>query len=152
MINKQFKFEGKILNGYIFKKIKPKFWMFRGQFDLEDQFQGQSVFKFIRDLYVINMWFKFEDKIQNTSKVIVFTRNHTDNDDDDDATKNSMSPPPPPPGRGGGDIYLQDPQKTTRLYVYFTLSDANLAETIAVTMQGYHEMLQKIWISYLHCF
>ena len=37
-------------------------------------------------------------------------------------------------------------------YAYFTLSDANLAETIGVTMQGYHEMLQKIWISYLHCF
>ena len=38
-------------------------------------------------LYVINTWFKFEDKIQNTSKVIVFTRNHTDNDDVDDRTK-----------------------------------------------------------------
>ena len=51
---------------------------------------------------MINTWFKFEDKIQNTSKVIVFTRNHTDvNDDDaddDDGTKNNMSPPV------GGDI------------------------------------------------
>ena len=57
------------------------------------------VFKLVRDLYVINRWFKFEDKIQNTSKVIVFTRNHTDDDDDDtddtddaddDGTKNNM--------------------------------------------------------------
>ena len=37
-----------------------------------------------------------QDKIQNNSKVIVFTRNHTD----DDGTKNNMSPP----GCGGGDI------------------------------------------------
>ena len=53
---------------------------------------------------MINIWFKFEGKIQNTSKVIVFTRNHTDDDDtdddDDDGTKNNMSPP----GWGGGDI------------------------------------------------
>ena len=47
---------------------------------------------------MINIWFKFEDKIQNTSKVIVFTRNHTDGDNaddagDDDGTKNKMSPP-----------------------------------------------------------
>ena len=54
---------------------------------------------------MINIWFKFEDKIQNTSKVIVFTRNETDDDhddgaddEDDDGTKNNMSPP----GRGGG--------------------------------------------------
>ena len=53
---------------------------------------------------MINIWFKFEDKIQNTSKVIVFTRNHTDvedddaDNDDDDGNKNNMSPP----GRGGG--------------------------------------------------
>ena len=45
---------------------------------------------------MINTWFKFEDKIQNTSNVIVFTRNHTD---DDDGTKNNMSRP----GRGGGE-------------------------------------------------
>ena len=45
---------------------------------------------------MINTWFKFEDKIQNTSKVIVFTRNHTD-DADDDGTKNNMSTP----GQGG---------------------------------------------------
>ena len=50
---------------------------------------------------MINTWFKFEDKIQNTSKVIVFTRNHTDDDEadnaDDDRTKNNMSSP----GHGG---------------------------------------------------
>ena len=51
---------------------------------------------------MINIWFKFEDKIQNTSKVIVFTKNHTDDDndndvEDDDRTKNNMFPP----GRGG---------------------------------------------------
>ena len=49
-----------------------------------------------------NKQFKFEDKIQNTSKVIVFTRNHTNDDDDnaeddDHGIKNNMSPP----GRGG---------------------------------------------------
>ena len=49
---------------------------------------------------MINTWFKFEVKIQNTSKVIVFTRNHTDDDDadEDDGTKNNMSLP----GRKGG--------------------------------------------------
>ena len=52
-------------------------------------------FELIQDLYVINTLFKFEDKIQNTSKVIVFTRNHKDDTDDADAedgSKNSMSP------------------------------------------------------------
>ena len=51
---------------------------------------------------MINTWFKFEEKIQNLSKVIVFTRNHTDDDDDavDDGTKTNVSPP----SRGGGDI------------------------------------------------
>ena len=50
---------------------------------------------------MINTWFKFEDKIQNTSKVIEFTMNHIDNDDDNGGTKNNVSP-----GRGGGDIIL----------------------------------------------
>ena len=46
------------------------------------------------------LWFKFEDEIQNTSKVIVFTRNHTNDDaDDNGGTKNNMSPPV---GGGGG--------------------------------------------------
>ena len=49
---------------------------------------------------MINIWFKFEDKIQNTSKVIVFTRNHTDGANDD-RTKYNMSPPV---GGGGGEI------------------------------------------------
>ena len=39
------------------------------------------VFKPLRDLHVINAWFKFEGKIQNASKVIMFIRNHTDNDE-----------------------------------------------------------------------
>ena len=59
-------------------------------------------FELVQDLYVINIWFKFEDKIQYTSKVIVFTRNHTDEDDADDGTKNNMSPP----GRGEADINI----------------------------------------------
>ena len=49
---------------------------------------------------MINIWFKFEDIIQNASKVSLFTRVHTDDDDDDDdadddddGTKNNMSPP-----------------------------------------------------------
>ena len=47
-----------------------------------------------------SIWFKFEDKIQNISKVIVFTRKYTDDNeaDDDDAnkddrTKNNVSHP-----------------------------------------------------------
>ena len=55
---------------------------------------------------MLNIWFKSEDKIQNISKVIVFTRNHTDDDDtdddDDDGTKNNMSAP----ARGGDIINL----------------------------------------------
>ena len=70
-------------------KIKLKFWRFQGQFDLVDQGQGR--------LHVINIWFKFEGKIQNASKVIAYTRNHhTEDDDDDDAdddrTKNNSLP------------------------------------------------------------
>ena len=53
---------------------------------------------------MINTWFKFQIKIENTSKVISFTRNHTDDDtdndtdeddtdDDNDGTKNNMSTP-----------------------------------------------------------
>ena len=38
---------------------------------------------------MINTWLKFEVKIQNDSKVTVFTRNHTD-DDDDKGTKNNI--------------------------------------------------------------
>ena len=54
---------------------------------------------------MINCWFKFEGKIQNTSKVIMFTRNHTDDDADVDAgTKNNLSPPI---GGGGGDIIIK---------------------------------------------
>ena len=60
-------------------------------------------FKLVRDLCRINTWVKFEDKIPNDSKVITFTRNHTDDNDadnDDDRTKNSTAPPVG--GREGG--------------------------------------------------
>ena len=33
---------------------------------------------------MINTWFKFEGKIPNYSKVIMFTRNHTENNADED--------------------------------------------------------------------
>ena len=39
----------------------------------------------------------FECKIQNASKVIAFTRNHTD--DADNGTKNNVTPPPQRGGR-----------------------------------------------------
>ena len=53
---------------------------------------------------MINCWFKFEGKIQNASKVIMFTRNHTDDDADVDAgTKNNLSPLI----GGGGDIIIK---------------------------------------------
>ena len=47
------------------------------------------------DRYLVQV----EGKIQNASKVITFTRNHTDDDEDadEDGTKNNMSRP----GRGG---------------------------------------------------
>ena len=49
MINKQFKFEGKIPKGYtgtaVLKKLKPKFWRFQGQYDLKDQGQGHQLNK-----------------------------------------------------------------------------------------------------------
>ena len=46
----------------------------------------------------IDTWFKFKGNIQNASKVISLTRNHTDDaddhdDDDNDGTKSNMSPP-----------------------------------------------------------
>ena len=84
------------------KKIKTKiFGGFKANLTLKLKVKSPEL---VRDLYMINLWFKFEDKIQNTSKVIMFTRNHTNDDDDadnddedDDGTKNNMSPP----GRGG---------------------------------------------------
>ena len=47
-------------------------------------------FELAQDHYMINTLFMFEGQIPNDSKVIAFTRNHTDNadeDDDDDGTK-----------------------------------------------------------------
>ena len=82
MINKQFKFDDK------FKKTRS----FQAQFDLEDQGKSSPVFKLVRDFHVIKTWFKLEGKIQNPSKVITFTRNHTD-DANDDRTKNNVSSP-----------------------------------------------------------
>ena len=43
------KFEGKILNSE--KKLKPKFWRFQGQFDLEDQVNFTSFRTFPRSLF-----------------------------------------------------------------------------------------------------
>ena len=63
-------------------------------------------FELLRDFYMIKTWFKFEGNIPNDPKVIVFTRNHTDdgagNDNDaydDKETKQNM-PPPVEWGRG----------------------------------------------------
>ena len=75
MINKQFKFEAKPLK--ISKPLKIKVKVTKYQ-------------KLVRDLYVTKTKFKFEGKIPNDSKVIMFTRNHTDNDD---GTQNNTSPP-----------------------------------------------------------
>ena len=64
---------------------------------------------------MINICFKFEDKIQNTSKVIVFTRNHTDDSDDaDDETIKNMSPPGWGGGVDGGDINLTGKYQTLK--------------------------------------
>ena len=73
---------------------------------------------------MINTWFKFEGKIQNTSKVIMFTRNNTDDDDNDaydtddadDGTKNNMSPP----SRGGGGQNII-PRVITLWFLVFSL-------------------------------
>ena len=57
--------------------------MVNKQFKLQDKILTRSrspVFELIQNLHV-NTWFKFEGKIQNASKVIAFTRNHTDNED-----------------------------------------------------------------------
>ena len=100
--------------------------MFQEQFDLEDHSQGhqisissETIMWSIQDLNLMV-------KIPNNSKIIVFTRNHTDNDADEDnddvdafdRTKNNnivfssvvcidivvvfviLCLPPPPPGRG----------------------------------------------------
>ena len=47
---------------------------------------------------MIKIWLKFEGKIPNDSKVIMFTKDHTNNDEadngdeeDNDRTKNNMS-------------------------------------------------------------
>ena len=54
--------------------------MFQGQFDLENQGQCHQVLVFnsSETFFVINTWFNFDSKIEIKKKVIVFTRNHTD--------------------------------------------------------------------------
>ena len=75
-----------------FKSLKQICCKIVGQFDLEDQGQGNQFLTRPRplcDQYMV------QGKIQNTSKLMVFTRNHTDDDDeaddddDDDGTKNN---------------------------------------------------------------
>ena len=78
------------------------------------------VFELVRDLYVINTWLKFEDKILKTLKVIVFTRNHTD-DDTDDRTKNNMSPPPPRSGEDTTEVVFGNGM--TKLVNFFAVMD-----------------------------
>ena len=58
MNHKQFKFEGKIL------RVKFK-----------KRSQG---FELVRNLNLINIWFKFEDKVKNDSKVIAITKSGGD--------------------------------------------------------------------------
>ena len=71
------------------------------------RWQRSPVFELVRDLNVINTWFKFEGKIQNNSKVITFKRNHTDADDANDAKDDTDQDPEPkiiclhPPDTGG---------------------------------------------------
>ena len=79
---------------------------------------------------MINTCFKFEGKIQNASKVIMFTRNHTDdsNDADDDGTKNNVSPQS---GKGGdiirvGGLYLSfGTLKKDEIHNIISSSDTN---------------------------
>ena len=52
--------------------------MFQGQSNLKDKGQGHQV---SNSLYVIKTRFKFEGKILNDSKVIMFTRDYTDDND-----------------------------------------------------------------------
>ena len=77
------------------KKIKTKILEASGSMSL--------VFELVRDLHVINTWFKFEGKIQN---IIAFTRNHIDDADnaDDDAANGTKTMSLP---SGVGDIIIQ---------------------------------------------
>ena len=56
----------------------------------------------------------FEGKIQNNSKAVAFTRNHTD-DNDEDGTKNNMSPP----GRGQHNYKINNLIKTSLFDNYY---------------------------------
>ena len=79
--------EDLLSKGSMLKNFNPKFKIFKGLFDLEDQDQGylflSSSETFTRPIHI--------GKIQNNSQVITFTRNHTD--DDVDGTKNHYVSP-----------------------------------------------------------
>ena len=81
---------GKILNRKCKKKLKPKFWMFQGQFDFEDQGNDNQVlnlFKtFIRPIHGSSLKVKFE-MIQKLSCSQEIT---DDGADDVDGTKTKM--------------------------------------------------------------
>ena len=94
MINTHLKFEARIPNGSKFVALTrncTKFLSLKANLTLKVKVKVTR-FRTHPRLYVINIWFKFEDKILNTSKVIVFTRNHTDDDADDYGTKNNVPP------------------------------------------------------------
>ena len=56
-----------------------------------------------------DIWFKFENKIPNYSKVIIFTRNHkTTTDDDDNADGGTKNNTGMSPLVGGGNGSFQD--------------------------------------------
>ena len=71
----QFKFEGKISMLTNSWKFLTKIWRLEGHIDIE--VQDHQFFNFVQYLYLIKTQFHFEDKIQNGSKVIKITRNHT---------------------------------------------------------------------------
>ena len=91
--------------------------MFQGQSDLEDQGQGHQVSNssetFTRSLYAIKTRFKFEGKIPKDSKVIMFTRNHTDKDDADGTKIICL----PQSGVGGGHNDLGKQILATKIYL-----------------------------------
>ena len=101
MISKQFKFEDKILNGKILKNKKQNFVAFKANLTLKIKVKVK-----VRDLYVINTWFRFEGKIENASKVIVFTRNHTDADDDRRQQNQKQYVSPQPGGRHNYTVWI----------------------------------------------
>ena len=76
MINKQFKCKGKIPS-LSSQSLKQIFCKFEGQIDPEGQGKDYQFLK-IPDLKMINTQLKLEVRTPNSSKVVTFTRNHTD--------------------------------------------------------------------------